>query len=185
MNMSPSFSLHWAIVAGLMLSATVQAGGPMSQGDYQAGKTRIDADYKAQRGACDGLARNDKDVCVLEAKGREKVAMAELEYGYSAKPADQRKLGEIKADAAYAVAKEKCDELAGTRKNVCVEEAKAQQSKALADAHMGQQIDAARQDAVGAGRDADHRVAIEKCGGLAGDAKAGCLAAAEARFGKR
>jgi hypothetical protein len=33
-------------------------------------------------------------------------------------------------------------------------------------------------------KDADYKVAIEKCDALAGDAKASCVAAAKAKFGK-
>ena len=41
-----------------------------------------------------------------------------------------------KADAAYKVAKEKCDDLKGNDKDVCVKEAKAKLAKAKADAKV-------------------------------------------------
>jgi hypothetical protein len=89
-----------------------------------------------------------------------------------------------KAEAAYVVAKEKCDDQAGNAKDVCVKEAKAVEAKALADAKMGQQIGEAKVDASETKRDADYKVAVEKCDAMAGDAKASCLSAAKASFGK-
>jgi hypothetical protein len=112
------------------------------------------------------------------------VARAELEYGYSAKPADQTKLKVAKAESAYAVAKEKCDDQAGNAKDVCVKQAKAVEVKALADAKMGQEIGEAKVDASDAKRDADYKVAVEKCDAMAGDVKASCVSAAKVSFGK-
>ena len=68
------------------------------------------------------------------AKAKEKVALAELEYGYTGKVGDHRKWAEVKAKSAYAVAKEKCDDLAGNPKDVCVKEAKSGLVKGNADA---------------------------------------------------
>ena len=112
------------------------------------------------------------------------MARAELEYGYSGKPADQTKVKVAKAESAYAVAKEKCDDQSGNAKDVCVQEAKAVEVKALADAKMGQQIGEANVDASEAKRDADYKVAVEKCDAMAGDAKASCLSTAKVSFGK-
>ncbi len=89
-----------------------------------------------------------------------------------------------KAESAYAVAKEKCDDQTGNAKDVCVKEAKAVEIKALADAKMGKEIGAAKTDAAADKRDADYNVAMQKCDGLSGDAKANCVTAAKTRFGK-
>ena len=56
--------------------------------------------------------------------------------------------------------------------------------KALADAKLGKQIGAAQTDAAETKRDAEYKVATEKCESLAGDPKSSCMAAAKARFGK-
>ncbi len=119
-----------------------------------------------------------------EASAKQKVARAELEFGYIGKPADQTKLQVAKAESAYSVAKEKCDDQAGNAKDVCVKEAKAVETKALADAKMGQQIGEAKVDAGEAKRDADYNVAVEKCDAMAADPKASCLSAAKLSFGK-
>jgi hypothetical protein len=182
MNKQLTFKLS-LVMAGLLALPLAQAS-TMSKADYNAAKARISADYKAERSACASQAANAKDICVEEASAKQKVARAELEYGHSGKLADQTKVKVAKAEAAYAVAKEKCDDQAGNAKDVCVKEAKAVEVKALADTKMGQQIGEAKVDASDAKRDADYKVAVEKCDAMAGDAKASCLSAAKVSFGK-
>lgn len=89
-----------------------------------------------------------------------------------------------KAESTYAVAKEKCDDLAGNVKDVCVKEAKAIEIKSLADAKMGKQISEAKVEASADRVNADYRVSAEKCDALAGDAKTSCVNDAKAKFGK-
>lgn len=156
----------------------------MTKVDYKAGKTRISADYKTDKAACASQAANAKDICLQEAKTKEKVALAELEYGYTGKAADRTKVLVTRAESAYAVAKERCDDQAGNAKDVCVMEAKAIQVKALADAKMGKEIGEAKKDAATDKRDADYKVAVEKCDAMAGDSKSSCVAAARTKFGQ-
>jgi hypothetical protein len=180
---------HFAISAIAMslslLTLPAAQAENISKSEFKVGKTRISDAYKADKAACRALSSNAKDVCEEEAKGKEKVARAELEYSYSGKAADSNKVHVVKAKAAYEVAKEKCDDLAGNAKNVCVQEAKAAEQKALADAKMDKDISKAKKTDASEKMEADYKVAIEKCDGLAGDAKAGCVGAARAQFGKK
>jgi hypothetical protein len=182
--MNTTFTLKASLIVAAMLVLPLAQAASMAKADYKASKTRISADYKADKAACASFADNAKDICVEEAKAKEKVARAELEYGYSGKSADRNKVLVVKAESAYAVAKEKCDDKSGNDKDVCVKEAKAIEVKALADARMGKQIGEAKKDAAEDKLDADYNVAAQKCDALAGDAKASCIAAAKARFGK-
>jgi hypothetical protein len=182
--MNTMFSLKATLVTAALLALPLAQAANSSKAEYTAGKTRIDADYKTAQAACSSRADNARDICLEQAKAKQKIAHAELEYGHSGKPADQTKVKVAKAESAYAVAKEMCDDKAGNAKDVCVEEAKAVEAKALADARMGQQIGEAETKAGDARRDADHNVANEKCDALAGDAKADCSAAAKLMFGK-
>ncbi len=182
--MNTLFNLKASLVVAAVLALPLAQAATMEKADYKASKTRISADYKADKAACGSLAGNAKDVCQETAEGKEKVALAELEYSYTGKPADHTKAMKVKADAAYEVAKEKCDDLAGNPKDVCITEAKAVQAKALADAKLDQKVGEARTDATTDKRDADYKVAAEKCDALAGDAKSSCMANAKARFGK-
>jgi len=182
--MTPSFNLKSSLFIAALLALPVAQATTMAKSDYKAAKERISSEYKADKTACNSLSANAKDVCVQEAKGKEKVAKAELEYSYTGKAGDQNKLLKAKAHSTYAIAKEKCDDLAGNGKDVCVKEAKATEVRALADAKMGKEISAAKTEAAGDKNDADYKVATEKCDALAGDAKASCVAAAKAKFGK-
>lgn len=182
MNKHSTLQVAFAVAA--LLALPVAQADTITKADYQAGKTRISADYKTDKAACSSITGNSRDICVEEAKAKEKIAKAELEYGYTGKAKDGTKLLVAKADANYAVAKERCDDQNGNAKTVCVKEAKAIKVKALADAKLGKEIGEARKDAASDKRDADYNVAIAKCDALAGDTKSACVAAAKTRFGK-
>ena len=182
--MNKHFKLQSAlVVAAIVLLPAAHAAG-ITKTDYSAGKSRISAGFKADKATCASLAGNAKDICVEEAKGRQNVARAELEYGYTGKPADQNKVLVARAESVYAVARERCDDLAGNVKDVCVAEAKAVETKALANAKLGQQIGEATTDAAEVKRTANYTVAVEKCDALSGDAMTACVSNAKAQFGK-
>ena len=182
--MNNPFSLERSIFLAAVLALPVAHAAPMGQAEYDSGKARIGTDYKADKAACDSMASNAKDICVEEASGKEKVARAELEAGHSGKPADRNKVLVAKAESAYAVAKEKCDDQSGNGKDVCVAAAKAIEVRGLADAKMGKKIGEAKTDAAQTKLDADYKLAAEKCDSLASDAKTACMTAAKSRFGK-
>lgn len=197
-----------ALVMAISLAFSAQAmAQAMSKDDYKAAKDKISAEYKSGKAACGALSGNAKDICVLEAKGKEKVAKAELEQSYKPTVKNSYEVRVAKAEADYAVAKEKCDDLAGNVKDVCVKEAKAVLVTAKADAKAqmkttnasttaaektsdartkaGTQISDARTDAAIDKNDANYKVDKEKCDILAGAAKDNCIAQAKARFGKQ
>lgn len=178
-------TLALASTLALLLPIATAQAQTVSKASYNTDKTRISATYKADKAACAAQSGNARDICLEEAKGKEKVALAELQHSYSGKAEDQIKLRKARAEADYAVAKEKCDDLSGNAKDVCVKEAKAVEAKALANAKMNQQIGEARTDAADTKRDADYKVAVEKCDALSGDAKTSCMMAAKAHFTKK
>lgn len=123
----------------LMAAAAALACGSvsaMTKDEYKAKKESIEADYKAAKDKCDALKANAKDICVSEAKGAEKVAKAELDAQYKPSPKADAHVREVKADAAYDTAKEKCDDLAGNAKDACVKDAKSTHANAKADARV-------------------------------------------------
>jgi hypothetical protein len=182
MNISRNFKASLIVTA--LLSFSVAHAANLTQAQYKADKTRISAEYKADKNACDAFKDNAKDICIEDAKAKEKIALAEREFAYTGKAADQTKLLNAKAKSAYAVAKEKCDDQTGNAKDVCVKEAKAVEVKALADAKLGKDIGEARKEATEDKSDANYKVAIEKCDALSGDPKTNCVSAAKAKFGK-
>ncbi len=179
-----SLAFKPSLVIAALAILPVSAAWALDHSEYEASKSRISADYKTDKAACDALAHNAKDVCVEQAKGKEKVAKAELEYSYSGKESDRVSSLKARADANYAVAKEQCDDKAGNDKSVCVKEAKATHTAALADAKAVKKIHEARVDAADDKRDANYKVAVQKCDALAGDAKDSCVKTAKADFGK-
>ena len=183
--MTISRNFKTSLLVAAMLSFSVAQAATLSKADYKADKTRISADYKVDKTACDAFKDNAKDVCVQEAKAKESVARAELEYSYTGKAADQTKVLQAKAKSVYAVAKEKCDDQEGNAKDVCVKEAKAVEVKALADAKLGKQIGEAKKEATEDKMDANYKLAIEKCDALKADAKSSCVTTADAKFGKK
>jgi hypothetical protein len=166
----------------------------MTKEEYKAANDRIGADYKTQKARCDGMKGNAKDVCVSEAKGTEKVAKAELEAQFKPTDKSPSKVMEAKADAAYDIAKEKCDDLAGNTKDVCVKDAKAAHTSALGSAKVSEantkasndktaKIAEARQDATADTRKAEYAAAKERCDALAGNAKDSCVTDAKTKYG--
>ena len=178
-----SFLKSSLLVSSLVCGFSVQAAN-LSGADYDAGKARINGAYKTDRDACGSLSGNAKDICVEEAKAKEKVGRAELDYNHTGKAGDMTKLRKVQADTAYDVAKEKCDDKAGNEKDLCQKEAKAARDKALADAKLGKEVNEAQKDATQDKRNADYSVAEQKCASLAGNAKDACVAQAKSQFGK-
>ncbi len=182
--MTKLFNLKTSLIVAALLAAPVAQAATMGKADYKAAKDTIGTTYKADKKACDALSANAKDVCVQEAKGKEKVAKAELEYGYTGKASDQNKMLKAKAEATYAVSKEKCDDKSGNDKDVCIKEAKAVEVAALSNAKVGKKIDSALSTASDDKRNAEYKVAAEKCDAMSGDAKSGCVAKAKQQYGK-
>jgi hypothetical protein len=122
------------IVAGLAFSCVAVAEQNMPRDVYTADKDRIEREYKVDKARCDSLTDNAKDICLAEAKGKEEVAEADLEARYKPSREARYKVSAAKAEADYRVAKERCDDKSGNPKDICVEEAKAAQATAKADA---------------------------------------------------
>lgn len=194
-----------AIAIGFAFSAGAMAQ-TLSKDEYKSAKQGIAAEYKSAKVACGSLSGNAKDICKAEASGKANVEKAELDATYKPSVNARYKLRLARADADYAVAREKCDDAAGNVKDVCVKQAKADAIAARADAKAQmksanandaaaetsakanskarQQGADARKDAASDMRDADYAVAKESCDAFAGDAKANCINEAKARFGK-
>ena len=167
------------------------ADGALSKEEYKSSKDRIEAEYKSAKERCDALKDNAKDVCQEEAKGNEKIAKAELDARN--KNTDKARLEalETKADVQYAIAKEKCDDLSGNNKDVCIKDAKAVEQRAKADikagkaGSVGASVSAGEKaDARDDAKDAQYSASKERCDTLSGDAKDKCVADVKARYGK-
>jgi hypothetical protein len=175
--------------------AAAKPAAPISKDAYDTIVKNADMQYKTEKDACASRSGNAKDICLAEANGKEKVAKADAEAAYKNTPKLREDARVTRAEATYNVAKEKCDELSGNPKDVCVKEASAVLVKAKADAKVDRvaaetRLDAdtkqadARNEATKNKRDADYKVAIEKCDALGGAAKDSCVSGAKVQYGK-
>ena len=177
------------VLMTLLLSAGVafagaSAAAPISRDAYNAENKKIADQYKADKDACKSMTGNQKDVCMEQAKAKEKIAKADNEAAYKDTEKARYDAKIARAEAEYAVAKEKCDDLKGNDKDVCVKQAKAGETKAKADAKSAHASADARKDAADDKRTADYKVAMERCDSMSGDAKRQCERDVKARYGK-
>jgi hypothetical protein len=117
---------------------------------YDVRIAKADAEFSVAKEKCDDQAGNAKDVCVKESKSAHVAAKADAGTWRKTALANQtagdkavKARGEAdekivaarkdaatdKRDAEYAVAKEKCDALAGNTKDACVQDAKSRYGK--------------------------------------------------------
>jgi hypothetical protein len=81
------------------------------------------------------MKANAKDICMAEAKGKEKVAKAELDAKHANdKIKAEQKVKEVKAEAAYEVAKQKCDDQKGEAKDACMKQARVDRDRSKGSA---------------------------------------------------
>jgi chromosome segregation ATPase len=184
------------LMAAAIAGAFVFAGSALAltKAEIKAEDDQIAAQYKSAKAQCDSLKANAKDICVAEAKGANKVAKAEFALRQKDTPKARYTVRVAQAEAEYDVAKEKCDDLAGNPKDVCLKDAKAAlttaKANAKADIEVGdakrnasEDIGAARKEAKEEKRDANYAAAKERCDKYAGDAKDSCIAKAKTKFG--
>lgn len=195
-----------AAAIGVAFGASAFASPTMSKEDRKAAKGVIAAEYKSAKAGCGPLAGNMKDICMAEARGSEKVSLAQLQATYEPSEKARYEVLMAKAEATHSVSKEKCDDRAGNAKDVCRKQADSARTVASADAKAqmksadaahaaalksekadvkaDKQIAEARKDAAEDKRDAAYAVAKEKCDALAGDPKDACLKDAKVQYGK-
>jgi len=133
---APSSTVHSARdkadAATTAMTPGPNAGQGISRDEYKREKDRIEADAKAAKEKCKSLSGNTKDICQAEAKATEKVAKKELDY--KNKPTEKNKYewDKMKAEAAYEVAKEKCEDQKGSDIVTCKRNAKEEEKRAIA-----------------------------------------------------
>ena len=182
------------VAAGLLATSAFA----MTPAEHKSEKNRISADYKMDKKACDAMKSNAKDICVKEAKGKEEIAKAELESQYKPSAKATHKVADARADAAYHVAKEKCDDQTGNAMDVCVKDAKAEHVKAKENAKVAAaaakpadsaaeknaNVAEARKDASAEKNEANYKAAKERCDAMAGDVKSKCVDDAKRMYGQ-
>jgi hypothetical protein len=104
-----------------------------------------------------------------------------IAFGAAAKDADY-KAAKDTADATYDAAKDHCDTLSGNDKDVCMKQAKANKTKADADAKTRHETREAAMDGKEDKMESQYKVAKEKCDALSGAEQDACVSRAKATY---
>jgi hypothetical protein len=167
---------------------------PTSEDNYTAAKSNAGAQYRIDHDACSLLDGNAKDVCGVRAKGKEGVAKADAKSAYEDTPSARENASLANAQASHNVAVEECADLAGDRRNVCVQQARDEFAKSRTRATDERAADDARRDAAATPpvvrnqgyadmRAAEYAVLIEECDPHPGQARNACISNADVKYG--
>ena len=168
-------------IGALALASAGHAAGDKAA--YDSAKASAKSTYEAAKARCDALKDNAKDICVAEAKAARTKTEVSAEAAYKGTPKAHEQAVHEAAEADYKVARERCDDRTGNDKDVCIKVAKAALVRAKSDAKVTRVANDARIDAAKDKREADYKVAAQKCEALAGDAKSACVRDAKAKYG--
>ena len=200
------FDVRAVAVAISLASMSGAFAQGMSKDEYGAAKDKIATDYTASKAACDPLAGGAKDVCLVEARGKQRVALADLTAGFKPSPKNQYRAQVAAAERDYAVAAERCEDSAGQTRHLCKKDAKAAEKAAIAEAvaqrktakadaradektadarkEASEESAEARKEALEAKTEAQYAAAKERCDIYAGSTKEQCLERARTSYGK-
>ena len=173
-------------IGALVVAGAAHAAGDKAAGDkaaFESAKASAKSTYEAAKARCDALKDNAQDICVAEAKAVRTKTEANAEAAYKGTPKAHEHAVHEAAEADYKVARERCDDRTGNDKDVCIKVAKAALVRAKADAKVTRVSNDARIDAANDKREADYKVAAQKCDAMTGDAKSACVRDAKAKYG--
>ena len=181
-----------AVVASIgVLVSFAAAGQPMSRAEYESARKNIESDHRTARLGCEPMTENVKEVCIADVKGRQEVALAELEVAYAPGSQARYDLRMTAARAAHAVAKKRCDDKSVIAKDACLKESEVANAAARADAEARLKADAQARatatesaaDPAAAKRNAEYSDARERCDVFTGSTQVLCASDAKRRFG--
>jgi tellurite resistance protein len=117
-----------AVVLAAASTVAQAQGNRLSSEQRQAMEQRIEATAQADKEACEPLHGNVQDVCRIQAKWKERIAKADLEFKQSGSDSDRAKLVDMKAEAEYEIARERCENGPANSWDACKQRAQKQQS---------------------------------------------------------
>lgn len=108
----------------------------MSRGDYAAARSTIASESRTALTRCRAVQGAMRDLCKAEAHAAERVKKADLDARYhgTVNAAAEAKL--VRAKAHYDIAKVKCGAISGDGKVECLQSARADKARAIADAKL-------------------------------------------------
>lgn len=172
---SKSNKINLMILTACLATSTAFAA-PIDKTEYLKTQNQISKDYSASKAACKPLTQYAKDVCIEQAKGKEKVARAEVTSRYTGASKDAKNIHIVKADTTFSLAKELCNDKAVNTKDLCIAQAKATHTEAIRAAEMTTEV-----------MDSSHdrsKAAKEKCDAFFGETKDKCVANAKSQYGQ-
>ena len=128
--MSKLTSISLAIGA-LALGACAHSA---SKAEYDATLSRAERDYHEAKVKCESYSGNSRDVCEADAKAQRAKNEADAKAAYEGTSKARYDQRVTAAEADYKVARQRCDDLAGDTKDVCIKDAEAALARAKADA---------------------------------------------------
>ena len=131
-GIAAAVGLAFAAGAHAQSSSQSDAGPSFRDQAFEAQGDRINDRYRKAKEECESKRGNAQDLCEKRAEARRNVDRAELAAHKNPTPQNQRKVAEAKAEAEYAVEREKCDGKPGSERTSCQKEAKAQFERAKA-----------------------------------------------------
>lgn len=204
MTKFPSYPPLAAAVLAILLAGGCTSGN--SNPERTTAKDQATARHSADALACQPLAGNFKDICMVEAKGRHDIALAEIKARFEPSDSNRRDVRIARANSDLAVAKERCDDFAGNAADVCRKEAESEHVAAKADVLLDEKTAAAnavarrqsaeasataRDKTLSANKDADDAkrsaafaVDKAKCEAYSGDTRDACIEKAKMRHGQ-
>lgn len=123
---------------GMLLSIGVNADDslPTQTQDTKISEAQIKERYRSDRVVCKTMSGHTKEICIAEAKGREKISKAELVDRKANSEKSRYDVLMTKALVNFEIAEERCDALGGNAKNTCLNHAQAAIIAAKANAEI-------------------------------------------------
>ena len=158
-------------LTGAGIYATAAEKTEQAKSTLNTSRAGADADYDAARLHCRELSGNDRDICVQTAKADRTKANGDAKAKFRGTGEAKLEAREDAIDANFKVAKEKCDSLTGSAKDVCSAEAKVTRIKAEAPLEADEKS-----------MQAEYKVTKAHCATLPHAATRSCLKEAKIKF---
>ncbi|HXN16088.1 MAG TPA: hypothetical protein VN878_06905 [Usitatibacter sp.] len=137
-------TLYATLIGALLVSAAALGIGAaadsprslMSPSDYSQSKRAIEAEKRLALARCRLLDGLSKDLCKAQARAEERIQKADLEARYRGTVGAAAEARLARAKAQYDIAKTKCGDLRGDEKSACLQSAREEKTRALAEAKL-------------------------------------------------
>ena len=133
-------------------------GAEMSKAEYISEVKAIVARTRQAQMDCRALQENARDICLLEAQGRERIQRAELDERREPSDENRFQVEMAKIEARHAVERERCDDLSGPAHMSCAQKARDEFMMSKADALISHQKTSAGSQLIGPNMPADQPV---------------------------